>query len=282
MTINDGNFTFKKEGILTTSDADSKPNTTINGGDFTFYDEALTIWRYSPNYQPSTLTINGGNFNSNTEGYFIDTSASIVITSGSIITAENSKGFNIRTNSNLTLTIGTNDDAVYSDGPIVMIPSGKITDSTVSPGTTGEQILNFYDGVITSNTDDIIASYPGTNARTLKIVTPENYMVCYRKVNNAYSARLSNKGCQSVDNTEDTSSTDISEKCTLSSSIYKIDNEKLEINGVDYNHSNSTIIKNITATCGTLSISDDNLILNDKESLITYKINKENQILEII
>lgn len=64
--------------------------------------------------------------------------------------------------------------------------------------------------------------------------------------------------------------------CTLSltSTAYKIDNIKQVIDAVNKDDTDETIRKNITASCGSFSISGDKLILAKGDNVKTYTINR--------
>ena len=60
----------------------------------------------------------------------------------------------------------------------------------------------------------------------------------------------------------------------LKSSVYTIDNDKLEINNVNKDHDMDKIKSNLTSDCGVISISFDKIVLSNDKTSKTYTINR--------
>ena len=60
--------------------------------------------------------------------------------------------------------------------------------------------------------------------------------------------------------------------CTLSSSVYKVDNTKLTIEGVNSNHSEATIKNNLKSTCGTITVNNNKVTLSYNGNTKVYVI----------
>ena len=60
----------------------------------------------------------------------------------------------------------------------------------------------------------------------------------------------------------------------LTSIVYEINNDKLEVNKVNNDHDNEIIRKNISSTCGDIMVKDNKVILKSKDIIKEYKINK--------
>lgn len=68
----------------------------------------------------------------------------------------------------------------------------------------------------------------------------------------------------------------ITDACTLelTSSVYTIDNNKLEINNVNKDHSIDTIKSNLTVSCGNIMVNENKVVLSSDTQVKEYTINR--------
>ena len=73
---------------------------------------------------------------------------------------------------------------------------------------------------------------------------------------------------------QDSKSDDSKITCTLSSSKYNIDNTNLKVTGVSLDDNENTIKNNIKASCGTITVSNEKVILTTESGTVTYLIER--------
>ena len=103
------------------------------------------------------------------------------------------------------------------------------------------------------------------------IVTAENGSKKYYPVKIMRSSYY-NQNKAEIDNNIN----NITDTCTieLRSSVYKVDNTKLEINNVNKNHSLDTIKSNLSTECGTITVNQDKVVVASNTQIKEYKINR--------
>lgn len=123
---------------------------------------------------------------------------------------------------------------------------------------------NVTDGIFTF---DRIADIKEINV----IVTAENGSKKYYPVKIMRSSYY-NQNKAEIDNNIN----NITDTCTieLRSSVYKVDNTKLEINNVNKNHSLDTIKSNLSTECGTITVNQDKVVVASNTQIKEYKINR--------
>lgn len=74
----------------------------------------------------------------------------------------------------------------------------------------------------------------------------------------------------------DNNTGNVTDTCVLQlkSSVYTIDNNKLEVNNVNKNHSIDTIKSNLTSDCGTIMVSENKVVLSSETQVKEYTINR--------
>ena len=94
--------------------------------------------------------------------------------------------------------------------------------------------------------------------------------------NNENNNQNTNNNETNTNTNSNTSSTTTDTTCELilKSSVYTIDNDKLEINNVNKDHDMDKIKSNLTSDCGVISISFDKIVLSNDKTSKTYIINR--------
>lgn len=156
--INDGVFTSKTvaENYMMYENS----NITVNGGTFHTNGVAFSNSILSKN---SKILLNGGQINMTGEDYVINESGenNTIQISNTNIDAFNSIGISLE--SDCVFIVGTDDDTVKKDVPLINIPNGTIS------GNDGD--FQFYDGTINLKSK--------INENNIKITTPSYYYVHY-------------------------------------------------------------------------------------------------------
>ena len=136
----------------------------------------------------------------------------------------------------------------------------NVTEYTASVGLDVESIsvdaeLNNPNASIEISGTETIGD--GTNIILIKVTAENNSIKTYTIV-------VEKNASESTDN------------CTLelSSSVYKINNKTLTIDGVQIDESDETIGKNITTSCGVVAVGDNKVIVASGKNMKTYKINR--------
>ncbi len=125
----------------------------------------------------------------------------------------------------------------YNTSTITIIPKTNNSKATVS-GDVGQKQLS-----VGLNTFNII-------------VTAENGSKRIYTLEVTRAKQIDNTDCELI----------------LKSSVYKIDNKALTVGGVSTSHSIETIKKNLSSDCGTISVTNDKVLLSHNSDIKEYKI----------
>ncbi len=128
---------------------------------------------------------------------------------------------------------------------------------TATPNNSNAKVELSGNTISTSETEKVIKVTVTAQNNSTKI-----YSI---KVERTSSSNTNNGGNSG-------SSEGTTNSCTLSSSVYKVDNTKLTIEGVNSNHSEATIKNNLKSTCGTITVNNNKVTLSYNGNTKVYVI----------
>ena len=151
----------------------------------------------------------------------------------------------------------------------VAIISDNETSITINAQANSNKADVSYSEASTDNKIEFAANLDTKNINI--IVTAENGSKRYIPVT------LMRQSYYNEHKTEvDTNTGNNTDTCTLilKSSVYTIDNDKLEVNNVNKNHSIDTIKSNLSSDCGNIMVSENKVVLSSDTQVKEYTINR--------
>lgn len=277
VTLKSGTSTIK---IIVTAEDNSKRTYTLNitkeQSQEYAYLNSLTVsaGTLSPEFSPtvndysvtvgnsiSSITINATSDNNN-----------------AVITGDGNKALVVGEN-NVQIKVSLNNKDTYYD----IVITRRSSSSEMSSDTSIKEI-KVNDTVVNLNKMSLTLDYEGNDYATIKVtanndnatvsgkIGRQSLTIGVNKLNITVTAEDGTVKAYVLEITRKAKSGNIS--CTLSSDVYSIDNEKGIIGGVDINDDSAKIKKNLTASCGVITVVGDKATITYNDIVKNYAIQR--------